>query len=36
MKNYYIVLDTETANGLDDPLTYDIGFAVIDMKSIVI
>jgi DNA polymerase III epsilon subunit-like protein len=33
MKNYYIVLDTETANGLDDPLTYDIGFAVIDKKG---
>ena len=33
MRNYYIVLDTETANGLDDPLTYDIGFAVIDKKG---
>lgn len=32
-KNYYIVLDTETANGLEDPLTYDIGFAVIDKKG---
>lgn len=29
-KKFYIVLDTETANGLDCPLTYDIGFAVID------
>ena len=36
MKNYYIVLDTETANGLDDPLTYDIGFAVIDKKGKVV
>lgn len=26
----YIMLDTETANSLDDPLCYDIGFAVID------
>lgn len=26
----FIVLDTETTNSLDDPLTYDIGFAVID------
>lgn len=32
-RNYYIVLDTETANGLDDPLTYDIGFAVIDRRG---
>lgn len=32
-KNYYIVLDTETANGLEDSLTYDIGFAVIDKKG---
>lgn len=26
----YIVLDTETANSIDDPFCYDIGFAVID------
>ena len=26
----YIVLDTETTNSLDDPITYDIGWAVID------
>ena len=26
----YLVLDTETANSLDDPIVYDIGFAVID------
>lgn len=32
-KNYYIVLDTETANGLIDPLVYDFGFAVIDKKG---
>lgn len=32
-KNYYLVIDTETANGLDEPLTYDIGFAVIDKKG---
>lgn len=35
MKNYtarkkFIVLDTETANGLDDPLVYDIGYIVAD------
>ena len=32
-KNYYIVFDTETANGLDDPIVYDLGFAVIDKKG---
>lgn len=34
-KNYYIVFDTETANGLDDPIMYDLGFAVIDKKGTV-
>lgn len=29
----YIVLDTETTNSLDDPIAYDIGFAVIDAKG---
>jgi hypothetical protein len=42
MKNYYIVLDTETANGfvtedgklnLNDSLVYDIGFNIIDKKG---
>lgn len=28
-----IVLDTETTNSLDDPIAYDIGFAVIDTKG---
>ena len=32
-KNYYIVFDTETANGFDDPMVYDIGGAVIDKKG---
>lgn len=32
-KNYYLVIDTETANGLEQPLTYDIGFAVTDKKG---
>lgn len=27
---FVIVLDTETANSIDDPLCYDVGFAVID------
>lgn len=26
----YVVIDTETANGMDYPLCYDIGFAVVD------
>ena len=25
-----IVLDTETTNSLDDPICYDVGFAVVD------
>lgn len=29
-RSYYMVLDTETANSLDDPLMYDIGGAIID------
>lgn len=32
-KHYYLVIDTETANGMDDPLTYDIGFAIIDRSG---
>jgi hypothetical protein len=32
-KHYYLVLDTETANTLDDPFFYDIGFAVCDRKG---
>lgn len=33
MKNYYLTIDTETANGLDDPFMYDIGGAVHDKKG---
>ena len=29
-RTYYIVFDTETTNGLDDPIVYDIGGAVVD------
>ena len=29
-KNYYLTIDTETANGLDDPMMYDLGGAVHD------
>ena len=28
-----IVLDTETTNSLDDPFTYDIGWAVVDIDT---
>ena len=33
MDNYkgkFIVIDVESTNSLDDPLCYDIGFAVVD------
>lgn len=29
-KNYFLVLDTETANGLEDALVYDCGYVVTD------
>lgn len=29
-KNFFIVLDTETTNSIDDPIAYDIGFAVVN------
>lgn len=32
-KTYYLTIDTETANGLDDPMMYDIGGAVHDRKG---
>ena len=32
-KSYYMVFDTETANTMDDPLVYDIGFAIVDKKG---
>lgn len=32
-KSYYIVFDTETTNGFDDPIVYDIGGAVVDKKG---
>lgn len=31
----YIIIDTETANGMDFPLVYDIGFAVVDNTGFV-
>lgn len=32
-KNYYLTLDTETTNSLDDALVYDIGGAIHDKKG---
>ena len=29
-RTYYIVFDTETCNNMDNPLMYDLGFAVVD------
>ena len=29
-RKYYLVLDTETTNSLEDPLVYDLGYAIID------
>ena len=29
-RNYIVMLDTETANDLECPLTYDIGWAIVD------
>lgn len=32
-KKYYLVLDVETANSLDDAMCYDVGFVVCDRKG---
>ena len=32
-KNYFIVLDTETANSVEQPLPYDIGWAIVDKQG---
>lgn len=32
-KNYYLTLDVETANSLEDPLVYDLGGAIHDKKG---
>lgn len=29
-KHYFLVLDTETANSLENPLVYDMGWAIVD------
>lgn len=32
-KKYYLVIDTETCNSIEQPLCYDIGYAVCDRKG---
>ena len=32
-KTYYLTIDTETANNLDNPIVFDIGGAVHDKKG---
>lgn len=32
-KKYILILDVETANGLNDPMVYDIGFIVADLHG---
>lgn len=32
-KNFYLILDVETANSVEDALVYDIGGAVVDKKG---
>lgn len=32
-KAYYLTIDTETANGLDDPIVYDIGGCIHDKQG---
>ena len=33
MSEKFIVIDTETANSIDDPIVYDIGGAIHDKKG---
>ena len=33
MTEKFIVIDTETTNSLDDPICYDVGFAVVDANG---
>lgn len=32
-KSFYLMVDTETANGLSNPLVYDLGLAVVDKRG---
>lgn len=33
MTEKYLMIDTETTNSIDDPICYDIGFAVVDAEG---
>ena len=35
MTEKFIVLDTETTNSIDDPIVYDLGWAVVDADGVV-
>lgn len=35
LNDRFIVIDTETTNSLDDPICYDVGFAVVDILGTV-
>ena len=35
-KHYYLTIDTETANSLDDPMMYDLGGAIHDRRGNVV
>lgn len=35
MNDLFMVVDTETTNSLDDPICYDVGFAVVDSTGFV-
>ena len=32
-KEYFLVIDTETANTIEQPFCYDIGYAICDRKG---
>lgn len=32
-KKYFLLIDVETAGGLNNPLVYDLGFAIVDKKG---
>ena len=32
-KEMYLVIDTETCNSVDEPLPYDVGYAICDRNS---
>ena len=33
MNEKFLVIDTETTNSIDDPICYDVGFAVVDKEG---